>query len=114
LVLRALSSDENLVFSGVREQIVHVHRSRGDDYTFEAATRFDKLFTGIVVQRPACLTRGNRGAEHIGPEDTFDGDDGRLLERIAMPRFDGTAVVRLAGLEPATSWFVARRSIQLS
>ena len=86
----------------------------GDGYTFEAATRFDKLFTGIVVERPAFLARGNRGAEHIGPEGTFDGDYGRLLERIAVPRSDGKGVVRLAGLEPATSWFVARRSIQLS
>lgn len=49
----------------------------GEGYTFEAATRFDKLFTGVVVERPAFFTRGNRGTEHIGPEDTFDGDYGR-------------------------------------
>ena len=53
----------------------------GDGYTFDAPTRFDKLFTGIVVERPAHIPTGNRGAEHIGTEDTFDADYGRLLER---------------------------------
>lgn len=53
----------------------------GEGYTFEAPTRFDKLFSGIVVPRPAFIPTGNRGAEHIGVEDTFDGDYGRLLER---------------------------------
>ena len=49
-------------------------------FTFKAETRFDKLFTGIVVPRPAFILAGNRGAEHIGPTDTFDADYGRLLE----------------------------------
>ena len=35
---------------------------------------------------------------------TFESGDCKLLIRLARP----------AGLEPATSWFVARRSIQLS
>ena len=51
-------------------------------YEFEAETRFDKLFTGVTVERPPWLVAGDtRGIEHIGPEDTFDGDYGRLLER---------------------------------
>ena len=54
----------------------------GEGYTFEAPTRFDKLFSGIVVPRPAFIEQGNRGAEHIGPEDTFDADYGRLLEAV--------------------------------
>ena len=50
----------------------------GDGYTFEARTRFDKLFSGIVAKQPAFIPTGDRrGAEHIGPEDTFDGDYGR-------------------------------------
>ena len=53
----------------------------GNGYTFEAPTRFDKLFSGIAVERPKFIEYSNRGAEHIGPEDTFEGDYGRLLER---------------------------------
>ena len=52
-----------------------------DGYDFEAPTRFDKLFTGIAVERPAGVDEGPLGSEGIGPEDTFDGDYGRLLER---------------------------------
>jgi len=54
-----------------------------DGYDFEGPTRFDKLFTGIAVERPKWLEgyKGVTGTEHIGPEDTFDGDYGRLLER---------------------------------
>ena len=59
-------------------------------YTFEAPSRFDKLVTGIVVERPAWIKDGDRrGTEHLTPEDTFDGDYGRLLERaegMASPR----------------------------
>jgi hypothetical protein len=36
-----------------------------------------------MVPRPAFIERGNRGAEHIGPEDTFDCDYGVLLERLS-------------------------------
>ncbi len=53
----------------------------GTGYTFEAPTRFDKLFSGIAVERPAFIERSNRGAEHLGSEDTFDGDYGRLIEQ---------------------------------
>ena len=52
-----------------------------DGYDFEAPTRFDKLFTGIAVERPAGRDEAPLGHEHIGPEDTFEGDYGRLLEQ---------------------------------
>jgi hypothetical protein len=53
-----------------------------DGYDFRGLTRFDKLFTGLAVERPAGLVRGDTtGCEDIGPEDTFDGDYGRLLDR---------------------------------
>ena len=51
-----------------------------DGYAFEAPTRFDKLFTGIVAPRPAFIGKGGVPG-HIGAEDTFDGNYGRLLER---------------------------------
>ncbi len=53
-----------------------------DGYDFTGPTRFDKLFTGIAVERPAWLVPGDiTGCEDIGPEDTFDGDYGRLRDR---------------------------------
>jgi hypothetical protein len=55
----------------------------------------DKLLTGIVVERPAFIGVGQRGCEHIGPEDTFDGDYGRLLERI-----HGEGLASPTGFEP--------------
>lgn len=54
-------------------------------YDFEGPTRFDKLFSGIAVERPKLLVRGDTtGCESIGPEDTFDGDYGRLLDRVCV------------------------------
>jgi len=58
---------------------VHPISGEADGYDFEAPTRFDKLFTGIAVTRPAFIQKSNKGYEHIGPEDTFDGDYERLL-----------------------------------
>ncbi len=53
---------------------------KADGYDFEASTRFDKLFTGIAVERPAWPTGSRAGYEDIGPEGTVEGDYGRLLE----------------------------------
>jgi hypothetical protein len=50
-------------------------------YQFEASTRFDRLFAGIAAPRPAFIPQSTNGTEHIGPDDTFDGDYGRLLQR---------------------------------
>ena len=54
-----------------------------DGYDFSGPTRFDKLFTGIAVETPAWVKAytGKTGCEDIDPEDTFDGDYGRLLDR---------------------------------
>jgi len=42
-----------------------------DGYDFEGPTRFDKLFTGIAVERPKSLDSNDlSGTEDIGPEDT--------------------------------------------
>ncbi len=72
-----------------------VFTPKGDGYTFDAPTRFDKLFSGIVVERPKFVKPGNRGAEHIGPDDTFDGDYGRLLEQFYVK-----GVTSPTGFEP--------------
>ena len=60
---------------------VHVLTGEVDGYEFTGPTRFDKLFTGIAVERPAGIDTGWLGNENIGPEDTFDGDYGRMLDR---------------------------------
>ena len=49
-------------------------------YTFEAPTRFDKLFTGIAAPIPDYIDRNDHsGKEHITPADTFDADYSALL-----------------------------------
>ena len=62
-------------------------------------TRFDKLFLGVAVERPPWIPATIEGIEHIGPEDTFDGDYGRLLEA-AQNRGKGLASPR--GILPFT------------
>ena len=42
------------------------------------ATRYDKLFTGLVVERPKLLPEG--GSPAFSQEDTWDSDYGGLLE----------------------------------
>jgi hypothetical protein len=56
----------------------------GNGYTFEAPTRFDKLFSGIAVPRPPFIPVGNEGWEHFGPEDMFEGDYGRLTVVVSV------------------------------
>ena len=74
-----------------------------DGYEFEGATRFDKLFTGITVERPKDLDPNDlTGTEDIGPEDTFDGDYGRLLDRAYTQVFARKGVASPQGFEP---WF---------
>jgi site-specific DNA recombinase len=56
-----------------------------DGYDFTAPTRFDKLFTGIAVERPKNLDpNGRAGLEGIGPEDTGDAEYGLLLDNHAL------------------------------
>ena len=52
-----------------------------DGYDFHGPTRFDKLFAGLAAVRPNGLPLINVGCEDIGPEETFEGDYGRLLDR---------------------------------
>ena len=58
-------------------------RRDGLGYDFAAPTRFDKLFPGVTCPpAPPWLPAGDRrGLEGTTPEDTFDGDYGRLLDR---------------------------------
>jgi hypothetical protein len=64
----------------LRGRLTFWPRADGQGYDFAGPTRFDRLFTGIVAPRPAFIRDDVRGTEHIGPEDTFEGDYGRLLE----------------------------------
>ena len=62
-LLRQSTTQARAVLQRVlRGRIVFTPRGKG--YTFEAPTRFDKLFSGIVAPRPTFIERGNRGAEH--------------------------------------------------
>lgn len=74
-----------------------------DGYDFTGPTRFDKLFTGIAVERPKSLDPNDRsGTENIGPEDTFDRDYGRVLERA----YEKSVKVLASPTGTATSWRV--------
>ena len=69
-------------------------------YEFEAPTRFDKLFSGVVYEPPPWLDQSDTtGREDIGPEDTFDGDYGRSLERAQN---SGKRVASPTGFEPVS------------
>lgn len=74
-------------------------RPHGGGYTFEAPTRFDKLFAGVLyAELPAYLTQhGALGTEGIRPEDTLDADYGELLEKVYRER-----CMSPAGFEPAS------------
>jgi hypothetical protein len=67
--------------------------------TFEAPTRFDRLFSGVAIPRASFVPLGIRtGTEGIGPGDTFDLDYGRLLEQAA--RRHRTEVASPHALDP--------------
>ena len=54
-----------------------------DDYEFSAPLRLGGLFSGVASPRPQSLDpSGRTGLDGLGPEDTFDGDYGRLLDRV--------------------------------
>ncbi len=59
-----------------------IPQKEGKGYDFRAKTRFDRLFSGVAMPKPSWVKDGDkRGTEHIGPEDTFDGDYGRALKK---------------------------------
>ena len=65
----------------------------------DAPTRFDKLLSGVACELPSLVNPDdNRGKEHLTPEDTFDGDYGRLLERA----YDGKGLASPRGILPFT------------
>ena len=114
--LRTNTTRARLVLQKVlRGRITFVPDGEGG-YVFTAPTRFAKPFSGVVVERPSWVHEGHEGLEHLTPDDTWDGDYDALLERATARVLGnrGYVVAGPAGLEPATSWFVARRSIQLS
>lgn len=56
--------------------------SDGSGCEFAGDTRCDKLFAGVVAPPPPYIQAGDlRGTEHFLPEDTLEGDYGRLLEQ---------------------------------
>jgi DNA invertase Pin-like site-specific DNA recombinase len=67
----------------LRGRLTFTPRADGRGYDFMGPTRFDKLFTGVTCPpAPAWLAPGDRrGLEDTTPEDTFDGDYGRVLDR---------------------------------
>jgi hypothetical protein len=65
-----------------------------DGYDFFAPTRFDKLFCGLAVKRPASLAYTTDGCG-IMPEDTCERDYGMLLERVY-----GKRIASPTGFEP--------------
>jgi hypothetical protein len=58
----------------------------GEGYAFEAPTRVDRLFSGVVVPKSVWAQVAVAGSAHIRPEDVYgselvdDLDYGRLLE----------------------------------
>jgi hypothetical protein len=55
-----------------------VFTPRGEGYDFHCETRYDKLFTSLVVERPKWMPEG--GSQAFSPEDTWESDYGSLLE----------------------------------
>ena len=82
-LLRSSPTQARAVINRIIEgRIMFIPRKGGKGYDFRAKTRFDRLFSGVAVPKPKWVKDGDRrGTEHIGPDDTFDGDYGRLLEK---------------------------------
>jgi hypothetical protein len=72
-------------------------------YDFEAHTRFDKLFAGVVAPQLAD-GRDRTGTEAITPADTWDADYARLLER-AQKRLENPNVEWVASPQGFEPWF---------
>jgi site-specific DNA recombinase len=78
----------------LRGRITFMPRTDGPGYDFECPTRFDKLFSGVVVQaaNTADLAQhAGEGTERITIEDTFDGSYERLLAAAERAHVKGVA-----------------------
>jgi hypothetical protein len=88
----------------VRGRIVFTPVPDSVGYTFEAETRYDKLFSGLVVPRAVWAHPPGRGTETIRPEDVSwtdpgaEYDYGALLEQAANRV---KCMASPAGFEPA-------------
>ena len=79
LLRSSTTSARTVIQRVIAGRITFTPHSDGQGYDFSAPTRFDRLFAGVVPPRPAWVKKSTRGLEHLTPEDTFDGDYGRLL-----------------------------------
>ena len=112
-LLRASVTQGRMVLDRVLAgRIVFTPTADGAGYTFEAPTRFDRLFSGVAFSmRPTtplapefaarlAADAETDGSEAIGTEDTFDGDYGRLLERAVRKLRNRTEVASPPGPGP--------------
>jgi hypothetical protein len=79
LLRQSVTQSRAVIQRIVEGRITFTPREDGKGYDFVASTRFDKLFSGIVAPRPGWIGAADGSTAHIGPEDTFDEDYGRLL-----------------------------------
>jgi hypothetical protein len=98
-LLRASTTQGRTVLQRIlRGRLTFTLRADGQGYDFEGPTRFDKLFTGIAVETPAWVKAAGGRPGNIDPEETFDGDYGRLLDQAAKKHAGGVASP--TGFEP--------------
>ena len=76
----------------------------GPAYEFEAPTRYDRLFSGLVVPQSAWTLPAAPGAEGIGPDDVYyrgerDADFGEMLRRV-VEKMNRIKVASPTGFEP--------------
>jgi hypothetical protein len=70
----------------------------GDVYSFRTDTRFEGMLDRV---RPSWLSDGDvRDAEDIPADDTLDGDDGWMLDRLATASKNALGVATLARTGP--------------
>jgi site-specific DNA recombinase len=109
-LLRASTTQGRTVLQRIiRGRITFTPRADGLGYDFRAETRFDRLFTGLVVpvpELPSSIPVDESGTASIGPEDTGEADYGRLLDA-AVLRKRGVCARRDSNPRPTGSKPVA-------
>lgn len=101
-ILRGSTTQGRTVLQKIlKGRLTFMPRADGLGYDFSGPTRFDKLFTGVSCPpAPAWIANDRRGLENTSPDDTFDGDYGRLLERAYEKSVK--VLASPAGIEPAS------------